>query len=71
MKKIVLFIAFVVFANVSFGQPWLNNLPKTKTSKQLTFFDYQKAFNDYWKPYNLDRSGYYLKNGVKTKASGW
>jgi hypothetical protein len=70
MKKITLFIAFVVFANVSFGQAWLENLPKTKSSKQLTFFDYQKAFNDYWKPYDV-KNGYYNIDGVKKKASGW
>ncbi len=70
MKKNVLIIALFVFANTSFGQAWMKNLPKTKTSKELTLFDYQKAFNDYWKPFNV-KKGYYIENGVKKKAAGW
>jgi photosystem II stability/assembly factor-like uncharacterized protein len=70
MKKIILFIAFVVFANVSFGQAWLENLPKTKSSKDLTFFDYQKAFNSYYDYQNV-KNGKVLKEGKLIKVPGW
>ncbi|MBN2756242.1 MAG: T9SS type A sorting domain-containing protein [Bacteroidales bacterium] len=70
MKKIILFIVFIVFANISFSQAWLDNLPRTKTTKQLTLFDYQKAFNNYWAKYNV-KNGKYLKDGELVKAPGW
>ena len=31
------------------AQAWLKNLPKYKSTNQLTLHDYQKAFNAYWK----------------------
>ena len=51
-----------------YSQPWLKNLPRTKTAGKLTFADYQKAFYDYWKPFKVDNKGYYLKDGKKVKA---
>jgi len=70
MKKIVLIITVLLFANISFGQAWLKNLPKTKSSKELTLYDYQKAFNTYWKANDV-KNGKYLKNGELVKAPGW
>ena len=63
---IYLFIFSVSFA---YGQDWKKNLP-SKPDESLTLFDYQKAFNDYWSPYNVV-NGYYMKDGAKVKASGW
>ena len=51
------------------SQAWLNELPKSKTN--YNYHDYCKAFDDYWKPFNVDNSGYYSDNGVKKKAAGW
>jgi len=69
MKKIITLIIFIFLTIGLFSQPWLKNLPQ-KTKSELTFFDYQKAFEEYWKPFNL-KNGYYLEDGVKKKAAGW
>jgi PKD repeat protein len=66
-----IFFFFLISLQVSYAQEWRNNLPKEKIKNgTLTLQDYQKAFNDYWEPFNLDR-GYYYKNGEKIKAEGW
>ena len=70
MKKLLLLFFISVLINTSYAQVWLNKLPENKSSKQLSFYDYQKAFYDYWKPYNVKR-GYYYINGNKVKAHGW
>lgn len=69
-KNKFLTIALIITVHVSWAQPWTENLPQNKTRKDLTLFDYKKAFNDYWEPYQVHR-GYYVKNGEKVKASGW
>ncbi len=71
MKKLYLLLltTFVVVGAYS-QTPWQKNLPKTKSKKELTFADYQKAFYDYWKPYNVDK-GFYVKDGKRVKAAGW
>lgn len=71
----MLFVAVLLFSlfivSFSYAQPWRNNLPQNKIEiGTLTLFDYQKAFNDYWEPYHLER-GYYYENGEKMKAGGW
>ncbi len=70
MKKLILLIVFLFAVYASYAQVWLNNLPKNKSSKELSFYDYQKAFYDYWNPFNVKR-GYYYENGKKIKAAGW
>jgi len=69
MKKIILILIAIWSINQVYGQAWLENLPKNKT--EYSFYDYQNAFNTYWQPYNLDKSGYYYEEGVKKKAIGW
>ena len=73
MKNIQAFI-LVILLSVAIGvqaQPWNTLLPKDKVENgSLTFYDIQKAFNDYWAPKNVV-NGYYDLNGVKTKAGGW
>jgi photosystem II stability/assembly factor-like uncharacterized protein len=63
-----LFLSLLILIPV-FAQNWQTNLP-AKNPDMLTLFDYQAAFNNYWAPYNVV-NGYYIKDGVKTKASGW
>jgi photosystem II stability/assembly factor-like uncharacterized protein len=70
MKKIFLLILSLYFSQILFSQPWLKNLPQNKSKKDLSFFDYKNAFEQYWAPFNVDK-GYYTDNGVKTKAAGW
>lgn len=71
MKRFILLILFSQLIAISYAQPWLEKLPQTKSSEDLTLYEYQKAFNNYWKPYNVDNKGYYIKDGIKRKASGW
>jgi len=71
MYYVAILLFSMLFINVSFSQEWRNNLPQDKIENgTLTLFDYQKAFNDYWEPFNLER-GYYYENGEKIKAGGW
>ena len=69
MRKFFI-LAMILTINVAlFAQPWKDKLPKEKTN--YTFFDYQKAFNDYWKQYNV-KAGYFINSkGEKQKAVGW
>ncbi|PIF02630.1 MAG: hypothetical protein CR987_01100, partial [Draconibacterium sp.] len=45
-------------------------MPKDKKSQDLSLYDYKKAFDTYWEPFNVD-NGYYLEDGKKKKAGGW
>jgi len=69
MRKTLLILALIWSFSQVIAQPWLENLPKNKT--EYNFYDYQTAFNTYWQPYNLDRSGHYIEEGVTKKATGW
>jgi photosystem II stability/assembly factor-like uncharacterized protein len=70
MKKTLFLMALILFNSLSFSQAWMNNLPQGKTNEELTFFDYQNAFYQYWQPFHVD-TGYYMENGIKKKALGW
>ncbi|MBN1652124.1 MAG: T9SS type A sorting domain-containing protein [Bacteroidales bacterium] len=71
MKKCILFIlSFFVIIAVD-AQPWMENLPTEKSSSSYTFYDYQKAFNTYWEPYQVKRGYFTDKEGVVRKAPGW
>ena len=66
MKKVIFLITFLLLGCSIFSQPWERYLPREKAKNEtLTFYDYQQAFYDYWKPYHVDRNGYYFKNGEK------
>lgn len=72
MKKITILSVLILTSIFLYSQAWEELLPKQKKENgTLTLKDYQKAFNDYWAPYNVDRDGYYYKNGEKIKAAGW
>jgi len=67
------FLAFLIFFSQCLpAQEWTKNLQQDKfdRNKELTFHDYQKAFNDFWDPKNVEK-GYYLENGIQKKAAGW
>ena len=70
MKKVFILLLFFSFGAATFAQPWTENLPKNKSNKQLTLFDYKNAFDSYWAPYNV-KNGHYSKDGITKKASGW
>jgi len=76
IKGNVFLVAFTLISmlttQISQAQPWRSNLPQEKVTQEiLTFFDYQKAFYDYWEPYKVENGYYYNENGEKIKASGW
>ena len=72
MKTKILLISILYFLLPSFvqAQPWIKYLPQSKNRGDLTLSDYQKAFNTYWEPFQVDR-GFYYENGKKVKALGW
>lgn len=72
MKKIRLSSFLIMLTIFVSAQQWKNNLPRDKVQKgELTFYDIQKAFNDYWEPYDV-KNGYYTdESGQNVRASGW
>ncbi len=69
MKKNTVLLFTIFFLSIGvFAQVWKNQLPSNK--EEFSFYDYKKAFYDYWKPYNVEQ-GYYMKDGKKIKAPGW
>ncbi|NOQ26220.1 MAG: T9SS type A sorting domain-containing protein [Bacteroidales bacterium] len=70
MKKLLLIMVLGLFAFGSNAQQWKKNLPQ-QDKKANTFFDYQKAFNDYWGSYDVVGGMYLDEAGNKTKAPGW
>lgn len=69
MKYTFLILCCLVCIASANSQPWMDLLPD-KARTELTFYDYQQAFDTYWAPYDVV-DGYYLENGEKVKASGW
>ena len=71
MKRFLLFVIMVMTSGIILAQVWTQNLPQDKLQNgELKLQDIQKAFNDYWAPYNVE-NGYYNVNGEKIKAPGW
>lgn len=67
MKNFYLLLILSFFTVQLNAQQWTEKLPEKGT---YTFFDYQKAFNDYWEPFQV-KNGYFFENGEKQKAPGW
>ncbi len=68
---IILCSLSIALSTPSSAQEWIELLPPQKVQNEtLTFYDVQKAFNDYWEPFNVQK-GYYKSAGVQTKAGGW
>ncbi|MBL0008546.1 MAG: hypothetical protein IPP25_15570 [Saprospiraceae bacterium] len=66
MRLISLTLCIVVITVGAKAQPWLENLPAGKPRQELTFFDYQHAFETYWAPH-LVENGTYIENGETKK----
>lgn len=75
MKRFTLVIAvlfFLICTKTLMAQNWTDNLPQEKLQQgNLTFYEIQKAFNDYWRPFNVDNGYYTNAQGEKVKATGW
>ena len=71
MRSLCISLFFLFTVSLS-AQPWMDIPPGERQSEEKrTFFDYQKAFTDYWAPRNVGPDGYYLENGTRKKAAGW
>lgn len=71
MKKHILFILVILIAGSISAQEWLKNLPMDKLDNgTLTFFEIRDAAENHWNSLGV-KDGYYIKDGVKTKAVGW
>ncbi len=74
MKKFVVLTSILgVLCGFSavYAQQWMSRIPQNQLVEQeLSFFDIQKSFNEYWAPYGV-QEGYYLADGEKKKAAGW
>ncbi|MDG1900906.1 MAG: T9SS type A sorting domain-containing protein [Bacteroidales bacterium] len=68
MKRTLLAILAMALLSVAYAQPWAVLLPK---EIQPTFYDYQKAFNDYWAPYDVVDGKYINDDGQLVRAAGW
>ncbi|PKP35144.1 MAG: hypothetical protein CVU00_03585 [Bacteroidetes bacterium HGW-Bacteroidetes-17] len=71
LKKIIYTLSFILVFQIGYAQDWQQKLEELKSRKsELTFFDIQDAFNEYWKPFNV-KNGKYIQNGEEVKAPGW
>jgi len=66
--KIKILLLTIFITNALLAQPWLTQ--NNRSLNQLSFYDQQKMFNDYWKNKNV-KDGYYIENGIRKKAYGW
>jgi hypothetical protein len=72
MRKVILFFAFLTLAPVvAFSQGWMQNMPKTRSESDFTFYDYRDAFNQWCREKRIDNEGYYMEDGKRKKAYGW
>lgn len=73
MRKIYTTLMFLLFVLMVAGQQnWTQNLPVDKFQNgELTFTEVQKAFYDYWEPYQVQNGKYLNSSGELVKAAGW
>lgn len=74
MKKLFYPILLIILSgnfNFCFGQKWLENLPTKKSKSEITFYDYQNAFDQYQKSLNAENGYYRDENGEKVRVSGF
>lgn len=72
LQKAGLIIFLFHLSVISLSQSWTANLlqEQIKNGGEFTFFEIQKAFYDYWEPFDVE-NGYYYKDGEKIKANGY
>jgi len=71
MKHLYFIVVSFFIVGLAVSQEWMQNLPQDKLQNgNLSFYEIQEAFNDYWEPYNVV-NGYYDLNGEKVKAPYW
>lgn len=69
--NIILIIAFLLYSNTIFSQIIPESvIKKNNISGTSTFFEIQKAMNEYWESLNV-KNGFVLKNGLEEKVPYW
>jgi photosystem II stability/assembly factor-like uncharacterized protein len=64
-------LTFLVFNDFLFAQDIPESvITKNNLSSTSTFFEIQKAMNEYWESQNVQR-GFKMVNGAETKVPGW
>jgi hypothetical protein len=72
MKKIAIFLFCLLFSTPMMAQQWAQKLPQDKVQKgEVNFHDMQKAFYEYWEPFNVIGGKYKNSQGELVKAPGW
>lgn len=72
MKRVLPVLFYLLLTIPLMAQQWVENLPQDKAQNgTLSFYDVQKAFNDYWEPFNVEKGKYIDTNGKLVKAPGW
>lgn len=71
MKKLIFVTLFVISFSTLFAQIIPQSvIEKNNLNENSTFFDIQKAMNEYWASLNVNH-GFELKNGVESKVPYW
>ena len=70
MKRITLIIIGLFLMISVNAQEWKILLPDKKRN-DITFFEYQKAFNTFWGNKNVKNGTFINKSGINEKAYGW
>ncbi len=71
MKKLLLSVMLIIAFTGLSAQPIPESVVKMyNLNENSTFFQIQKAMNEYWSSLNVDH-GYRMVNGTKTKVGGW
>ena len=69
--KAILPLSLVLLSYIALAQPWMESLSEQKIDDgELTFFEIQQAFENYWAPFDV-KDGHYIDNGERVKAAGW
>lgn len=72
MKKLIFFLFLSLVVIEGYSQVWKKNLPQDKLQQgTVSFYDIQKAFNEYWQPYQVEQGYYVSAEGKRVKATGW
>ncbi|MBI9034206.1 MAG: T9SS type A sorting domain-containing protein [Bacteroidales bacterium] len=70
MHKIKLLISLLAITTVGFSQIWRQNLPQY-SEKNLSYFEYQDAFTEYWSAFNVKNGKLIDASGTESKIPGW
>ncbi len=68
--KTALIALSLCISSLIYSQAWQEKLSQSKNSAEANFYEIQKAFNDYYEPFDV-KNGKFLKDGQLVKAPEW